>query len=553
MAAPRPASSSAAAPADPVTDAATAVVRQLCDFEWIDAVCAGAAYPEPQYRSTDDPTPGVPFQQLVGVVHEHSAYSDGYPGTRPADYWEAARTGHDLTRDGADVGVIVDFLYSSEHSENEKLPITTSADCIDPNGIPDALAALDLAGILPPLACSAVGEPDHYRKWAETLAQAVAATDFDPALGYTGFTALRGFEYTNDVWNHLGVYFSRNVVNAKIDGAYLDPELFYAWLREPVEEGGGADALVVFNHPGGDPALSPFDGGQVHNQLLSVLLGGGNWRQYAYVPDVDDRVAGMEVNGGDDLGWYLTALRNGWHLGPLANEDEHGLEWSSSLQGKTLILLHGRSPRDHYFALSQHRTVAIAESLVGGLPGQHAVVPTILWWADGASVDDPAATVLGGTDTDGGDHVLSFSAAGLPAGSPVVLVGNALAAPQQLGVAGPDGAFGAAVDAASPPSGEDWWFVVVCPPGTADCGAGEEYSAVTAPIWFTQAGGLPTPAVATPAPVTSGDAGVAVPGGATGTRGATLPATGWAAGWLPWALAASAVAVRRLRRATNPT
>ena len=33
---------------------------------------------------------------------------------------------------------------------------------------------------------------------------------------------MRGFEWTNDYYNHLGVYFSRNVVNAKIDGSYLD-------------------------------------------------------------------------------------------------------------------------------------------------------------------------------------------------------------------------------------------------------------------------------------------------------------------------------------------
>jgi hypothetical protein len=513
-----------------------AVVRQLCDYAWVAAVCDTVAYGDPQYRTDAEPDPGAPLRQLVGVLHEHSGFSDGMPGTRPADYWSAARTGHNVADAGGDTGVVIDFLYSSEHSENEKLPIVTSEACL-PVGT--------LEGLLAPLACSAIDQPDHYAKWAETLVQAVAATDVDPGTGaYTGFTAMRGFEYTNDVWNHLGVYFSRNVINAKIDGAYLDPEIFYDWLREPVELGGGADALVVFNHPGGYPALTPFDGDLPPNELLAVALGGGNWREYAYVPDVDDRVAGMEVNRGDDLSWYVRALTNGWHLGPVAAEDEHQLEWSTSEDGKTLVLVRGRSPRDHYFALQHHRTVAIDETLVGGAPGQHAIVPTILYWADGASVDDPAATVLGGTSTTGGAHVLSFVASGLPPGSPVVLVGSSADEPQVLGIADAAGGFGAAVDAASPAAGETWWFVVVCPPGTADCGTSEEYSAVTAPIWLTQAGGLPAASTAA-APA----GGAASTGGGPRSPGdGSLPATGWALGWLPWALAGIALAAGRTVR-----
>src|SRR5690606_4411806 len=113
-----------------------------------------------------------------------------------------------------------------------------------------------------------------------------------------------GFEWTNDYFNHLGVYFSRNVTNAKVDGSYLTMDRFWDWLRRAPEDGGGGDALVVFNHPGGLPALTPLDGDQPHNQLLQDLKGGANWNDVAYIPDVDERVVGMEVHGGDDLSWY---------------------------------------------------------------------------------------------------------------------------------------------------------------------------------------------------------------------------------------------------------
>ena len=113
----------------------------------------------------------------------------------------------------------------------------------------------------------------------------------------------------------MNVYFSTNVVNVKIDGSYASMDFMWNWLREPVAEGGGADALVTFNHPGGDPQLSPFDGGLPHNAVAAAVPGGANWNDVAYVPTSTRNVAGMEVNGGDDIEWYVKALTNGWHIG----------------------------------------------------------------------------------------------------------------------------------------------------------------------------------------------------------------------------------------------
>ena len=88
----------------------------------------------------------------------------------------------------------------------------------------------------------------------------------------------------------------------------------------------------------------------------------------------------------------------------------------------------------------------------------------------------------------------------------------------------------------SPDAGEDWWFVVVCPPGTADCGRGESYGVVTAPIWLAAATSTPaTPA----APTATGAAVTPVPAASAGH--ATIPTTGGQQGWLPWALLALAL------------
>jgi hypothetical protein len=464
------------------SDVVVGVLRQVCDLQWIDGVCEATGYPDPQYRTGTDPSPGEPYALRIGAVHEHSGYSDGDPDTRPADYFTAARTGHNQADAGGDTGVIVDFLLSSEHSENEKLPITTAEVCIDTAGIPEALAALDLEGIVPPLRCPNLERPDHYRKWVETLRQAAEATEMT-GEEHTGFTAMRGFEYTNDIWNHLGVYFGRNVVNAKLDGSYLLPEAFWSWLREPAERGGGSDALVVFNHPGGVPNLTPFNDGAFLGPLLQLLFR-GNWDDYAYVPDVDPRVAGMEVNGGDDLTWYVRALTNGWHLGPVAAEDEHQREWSTSADGKTLMLTRGRSPRDYYWALQHHRTIALSADVVTGSPGQPAIHPSVLFWTGGASVDEPAAAPLGSQVVDAGPRSLELDATGLAPGSQAVLVGRDGGPPVSLGTAAADGTIRASHVVAAPPTGEGWWFVVICGADATDCGRDALHDVVTAPIWI---------------------------------------------------------------------
>ncbi|MDQ2648501.1 MAG: hypothetical protein M3Z03_02975, partial [Actinomycetota bacterium] len=522
------------------SEALPAIVRQVCDLQWIDGLCEQFGYPDPQYRSATEPSLDQPYALRIGALHEHSGYSDGDPDMRPRDFFAAGRTGHNTADAGGDTGVVVDWMLSSEHSDNEKLPVTTAEVCINPGALPDQLAAGDLLG-LGPLLCQNVDQGDHYDKWDQTLAQAAEATEADAEGAYTGFTAMRGFEFTNDYYNHLGVYFSRNVVNAKVDGSLLTTEAFWNWLREPSTRGGGDDALVVFNHPGHLPALSPFDSDTPLNQLLADLVGGGDWHDLTHVSDVDDRVAGLEVNGGDDLFWYTKALRNGWHLGPVGAEDEHQREWSSTADPKTVVLTRGRSPRDYYAAFRAQRTMVVAPDMVGGEPGAPATYPKVLLWADGTSVQDPAATVLGGTVTGAGAHALEVEASELPPGARVVLVSDALDQPLPIGAADGEGRFRSSTRVTAPATGEHWWFVAICQPSIEGCGTPGNHSVVTAPIWFAAGAAQPEDAVVAPGTIVPDDPG----------RSA-LPATGAPTRWpAVAAMGTAATALLALRRRSS--
>ena len=370
----------------------------------------------------------------------------------PRDYFTAARTG----RNGTGTGVALDFLFSSEHSDNAQVTPTTNAECLT-----DPSRAID---------CTHLDENTFWWKWPAALRQARESST-------PTFTAMRGFEWTNDFYNHLNVYFSTNYRNVKVDGSYLSMQQMWDWLQRPVAEGGGADGLVTFNQPGSNPKLSPFDGDLPHAAMLGETTL-DNWNEVASVPEVADRVVGMEVNGGEDIEWFVKALQNGWRLGPVAAEDHHQRSWADVEDHKTLVLTKGTSPQDYYWAVANRRTIALHADLVEGAPEQPAVVPAIDFTADGRHV-------LGSRVRNGdGRHTLRVRAAGLPAGARVALVGSerGQAAPVALGVVGADGTLDRKHKVEQPAGG--WWFAVVCQPGPTACGSDQDYSALTAPIWF---------------------------------------------------------------------
>ena len=290
------------------------------------------------------------LHHFIGALHEHSGYSDGFPGSEPRDYFASAK------------GYGIDFLGSGEHSDNADVPIVASEWCID---------ELPVDPTMPDCAIADKDNPaDSFRKWDATLEQAAAATD-------ETFTGFRGFEWTSDRFGHINVYMSRNDSNAKVDGGYAAMDAFWEWFTRDPAVGGGADGLATFNHPG---AKSLDDGDP-----------GFNWNQFAYVPAADQRMIGLEVFNGDDefevkndRGYFTQALDAGWHVGAIGAEDKgHDFtdgdgqgddDWGGPAWPKTVVITEDNTEAEIREALVARRFYAVKDNTIrmdlraGGLP-----------------------------------------------------------------------------------------------------------------------------------------------------------------------------------------
>ena len=288
------------------------------------------------------------LRAYVGAMHEHSAYSDGWPGSRPRDYYEsAARYG-------------LDFLGGSDHSENMGLPLVLSEACIGQGRGGDEILATQCALADP------VNPVDSFRKWDATAEQASAVQAEHP-----GFSAFRGFEWSSDRFGHISVYYSRNWTSAYADGGYADMATFWRWFTTSPLAGGGSDAIATFNHPGakkldltGDPSDTGF-----------------NWNDFEYVPAADKRMVGVEVfndtkeygsaGGPYREGSYVHALDKGWHLGAVGAEDlghrkPPADNWGGPEWAKTVVLAPANSPEAIRAALVERRFYSVG-------PGQSAL------------------------------------------------------------------------------------------------------------------------------------------------------------------------------------
>ena len=306
-----------------------------------------------------DPYTGPALSSLKpyeGLMHEHSSYSDGLPTAIPADYFRAAQTAG------------YDFVGSSEHSDTlDALNfLALHASCTPGDDQFDPMA-LEYCFLNP--------SGDRLVKWASTKTQAADASS-------ERFLAIRGFEWTSDVFGHINVYFSTNFTNAKTDLGYaLTMDTFWEWFtRDPdtpglggslssiginggagVPFGGGGDALAHFNHPG-DKCLTADDPTGLTTDFC-------DWNDYELIPDAVERMFGMELyNDGnrDDRyqRFFMRALDKGWRLSPVGSEDEHFGDYAVEQRPKTVTYATELSEAGFREAWLARRTVALS-------PGYH--------------------------------------------------------------------------------------------------------------------------------------------------------------------------------------
>ena len=309
-----------------------------------------------------------------GLMHEHSSYSDGHPGSIPADYFRVARENG------------YSFVGSSEHSDSLDPGnfVTLHAYC-DPSN--DRFDPTQLEN------CFLNPTGDNLLKWASTQMQAQAAHADGQLL------AIRGFEWTSDVYGHINVYFSQNFTNAKTDGGYaVTMDTFWDWFsRDPatpglggspgsnvvnggagIVNGGGSDALAHFNHPG-DKCLTD-------NDPTGLTTNRCDWNDYTLIPDAVERMFGMELynDGNRDDRYherYTRALNKGWRLAPIGSEDEHFAEYAVEHRPKTVTLSQSLKEDEFKAAWLARRTYALS-------PGWHLRAKVL------ADLDHPMGSTL---------------------------------------------------------------------------------------------------------------------------------------------------------------
>ena len=124
-------------------------------------------------------------------------------------------------------------------------------------------------------------------------------------------------------------------------------DLFWNWFTTPPEQGGGADALATFNHPGRREIGELIPGGFVSPFTPDDGIEGSDWNAFQHVPAADRRMVGLELFNGSDYGdadaihpagSYGEALDKGWHVGAVGAEDTHDTDWGQPSKHKTVIL-----------------------------------------------------------------------------------------------------------------------------------------------------------------------------------------------------------------------
>ena len=115
------------------------------------------------------------------------------------------------------------------------------------------------------------------------------------------FVAIAGFEWSSPIYNHCNVFNTPDLLSVS---TLWDLPDFYSDILD------AQPAFVQFNHPGEDVTL--------------------NWNNLAYIsPAVDSAFPLIEVKVFEQDSFYRMALDSGWHVAPVANQDNHSANWGT--------------------------------------------------------------------------------------------------------------------------------------------------------------------------------------------------------------------------------
>ncbi|MBI4946123.1 MAG: CehA/McbA family metallohydrolase [Bacteroidetes bacterium] len=173
---------------------------------------------------------------------------------------------------------------------------------------------------------------DHLEQiYLDLLAWFETQGDADNATVNGSYVAMAGYEWGSPQYGHC------NVLNT---GALLSALTYTDWpafCQDVVDE---YPAIGQFNHPAEEIYFS-------------------NWNNFDYMGTVIDSSFNLiEIEDLYQEQWYITALNSGWHLSPVANQDNHSADWGTKNDKRAGIWATDLSRTSLFNAMRSGRTFA---------------------------------------------------------------------------------------------------------------------------------------------------------------------------------------------------
>lgn len=156
------------------------------------------------------------------------------------------------------------------------------------------------------------------------------------------FIALAGFEYSHTLFGHVVVLNSKNWTNAIMTPRWKG---LLDWLNEP----GQKEAVAIFAHPGFHTYRNWFD--LEHFRFDPRLK-----QTFVGVEFIHRNVWRRSMKGYSGEKSFLDeALQKGWHVGPVASQDNHSEFWGLADSNRLALLMNGLSRESVLEALRARR------------------------------------------------------------------------------------------------------------------------------------------------------------------------------------------------------